>query len=168
MNKITTYILCLLVTICSSTACLVYGADDVNATDLLKAYPAAANGQQRVVIHLKELPNEEDHLVELIIGKEIEVDCNKQFFAGQLEEKTIPGWGYDYYIVPKISGPLSTLMACQETKKSTAFVTLRKGDTGALKRYNSKLPLVIYIPKGFEVRYRIWNADNAIQKATLK
>ena len=26
-------------------------------------------------------------------------------------------------------------------------------------RYNSRLPLVVYVPKGVAVRYRIWHAD---------
>jgi ecotin len=28
-----------------------------------------------------------------------------------------------------------------------------------LVRYNSRLPLVIYVPEGVEVRYRVWRAD---------
>jgi ecotin len=32
-----------------------------------------------------------------------------------------------------------------------------RGD-GALLRYNSKLPVVVYVPVDFEVHYRIWTA----------
>jgi ecotin len=32
-------------------------------------------------------------------------------------------------------------------------------------RYNSKLPIVIYVPDGFSVRYRTWSADGAAQDA---
>jgi ecotin len=28
-----------------------------------------------------------------------------------------------------------------------------------LIRYNSRLPVVVYVPEGVEVRYRIWRAD---------
>ena len=31
--------------------------------------------------------------------------------------------------------------------------------------YNSRLPLVIYVPKGVEVSYRIWRAEEKIQTA---
>jgi len=36
---------------------------------------------------------------------------------------------------------------------------------GFLLRYNSKLPLVLYVPKDIEVRYRIWSASNKVEKA---
>jgi ecotin len=42
-------------------------------------------------------------------------------------------------------------------EKVDRFVTL--GGKPYLIRYNSKLPVVVYVPEGFEVRYRIWRAD---------
>jgi ecotin len=39
---------------------------------------------------------------------------------------------------------------------------------GFLLRYNSKLPVVVYVPNGFEVRYRIWRADESIGKANSR
>lgn len=35
-------------------------------------------------------------------------------------------------------------------------------------RYNSKLPVVVYVPDGLEVSYRIWGADEKIGKAVKK
>ena len=32
-------------------------------------------------------------------------------------------------------------------------------------RYNSRLPVVVYAPDGYEIRYRIWKASEAIEKA---
>jgi ecotin len=52
------------------------------------------------------------------------------------------------------------MMACPGRRRHEAFVQLR-GD-GYLVRYNSKLPLVVYAPDGFEVRYRVWRAGNEI------
>ncbi|RQW83332.1 MAG: proteinase inhibitor I4 serpin, partial [Methylococcus sp.] len=40
------------------------------------------------------------------------------------------------------------------------FVTL--GGEPYLIRYNSKLPVVVYVPKGNEVRYRVWRADGLV------
>ena len=34
-----------------------------------------------------------------------------------------------------------------------------------LIRYNSRLPVVVYVPDGVEVRYRIWRADAATANA---
>ena len=30
---------------------------------------------------------------------------------------------------------------------------------GFMLRYNSKLPIVLYVPKDVEVRYRVWSAS---------
>lgn len=29
-------------------------------------------------------------------------------------------------------------------------------------RYNSKLPIVVYVPKGYVLEYRIWKADEKL------
>ena len=34
-----------------------------------------------------------------------------------------------------------------------------------LIRYNSRIPIVVYVPKGAEVRYRIWSATPETKKA---
>ena len=40
--------------------------------------------------------------------------------------------------------------------KVTRFVTM--ATTGPV-RYNSKLPVIVYVPEGLEVRYRLWKAE---------
>ncbi len=51
------------------------------------------------------------------------------------------------------------MMACTEPK-TEVFISIR--DT--LRRYNSRSPIVAYVPKGYEVRYRIWSVeDNVLQ-----
>ena len=51
-----------------------------------------------------------------------------------------------------------TLMAVDsEVPKVDRFITL--AGEAQLMRYNSRLPLVVYVPKGVEVRHRIWRAD---------
>jgi ecotin len=49
--------------------------------------------------------------------------------------------------------------------KVSRFITL--GGEPFLVRYNSRLPLVVYVPNGVEVRYRLWKAEpdtKAIEK----
>jgi ecotin len=125
--------------------------------EALKPYPAAAEGYQRHVIDLPAQPNEDDRRVELIAGKTMEVDCNRQRLGGQWQEKTVQGWGYGYYELEKVGPAFGTLMACPEDSRKQAFVPV--GGEPLLVRYNSKLPLVIYAPAGVEVRYRIWSAE---------
>jgi ecotin len=80
-----------------------------------------------------------------------------------LEEKNLEGWGYPFYRLDKVIGPMSTLMACPDGKSKKDFVPV-VGD-GFLLRYNSKLPIVLYVPKDIEVRYRIWSASSKVEKA---
>jgi ecotin len=37
------------------------------------------------------------------------------------------------------------------------FVAL--GDSPYIIRYNSSLPIVVHVPEGMEVRYRVWRAE---------
>ncbi|MGE9761830.1 serine protease inhibitor ecotin [Pseudomonas sp. PDM20] len=126
-------------------------------------YPKAEDGFVRQVIHLPKQAQEENFKVEILAGKTMTVDCNRQRLGGTLEEKTLEGWGYSYYRLDKVSGPASTLMACPDGKTRKDFVPV-VGD-GFVLRYNSKLPIVIYAPKDVEVRYRLWSASEKVEKA---
>ncbi len=134
-------------------------------SDRMKPYPAPELGiSKRMVINLPLLADEDTHKLELIIGKTIKVDCNHHWLGGQLTEEVAKGWGYTYFILKSVQGPASTLMACPpEMKEQTAFVQVR-GD-GNLLRYNSKLPIVVYVPIDFEVHYKIWAASKESELA---
>lgn len=124
--------------------------------EALKPFPAATEGYNRHVIELPAQANEAEHKVELIAGKTLEVDCNQQRLGGQWQEKTVQGWGYNYYELGPVGPAASTLMACPDNSRKPAFVQV--GGEPMLVRYNSKLPLVIYTPADVQVRYRIWSA----------
>ena len=129
------------------------------AADNMEAFPPAGEGMARYVLHLPELADETDFKVELIVGKTVEIDAQNQYFlVGDIEAETIPGWGFTRYLVRKV-GPLAgTLMAVDpEAPKVARFVTL--GGEPYLVRYNSRVPVVVYVPEGVEVRYRVWSAD---------
>jgi ecotin len=134
--------------------------------EALKPYPTAADGYSRHVIELPAQANEAEHRVEIIAGKTLEVDCNQQRLGGQWQEKTVEGWGYNYYELGQVGPAMSTLMACPDGSRKPAFV--RVGGEPQLVRYNSKLPLVIYAPKDVEVRYRVWSAAGETSVAPLQ
>lgn len=128
------------------------------ASDLLKAFPAAEAGMARHVLQLPRQDDESAFRVELIVGKTLQLDPhNRYFFGGSLQEEAIPGWGYTRYRLAAL-GPLAgTLMAVDPNAPKVArFITL--GGEPHLVRYNSRLPIVVYVPQGVEVRYRIWQA----------
>ena len=126
-------------------------------------FPKADKGFTRQVINLAPLTAENNYQVEILAGKTLAVDCNNPRLGGILEEKNLEGWGYPFYRMDKVIGPMSTLMACPDGKRTEAFVPV-VGD-GFMLRYNSKLPIVLYVPKDIEVRYRIWSASDKVEKA---
>ena len=124
----------------------------------LKAFPEAKEGMERIVIVLphKERSEEDAFKVELIPGKKMMTDgVNLMRLGTTIGPKPLKGWGYTYYEVTGSDVAMSTRMAPPEgTKKVEKFV---KG-TPLLIRYNSRLPIVVYVPKGYSVQYRIWKA----------
>lgn len=140
------------------------GAGAGEAHDEMKPYPAAREGFQRMVFRVPVKQNEADRKVEIMVGKTLSVDCNRTWFMGRLEKQVAEGWGYPYFLLERAAGPASTRMACPPGEEKTeAFVSVR--GEGFLQRYNSKLPVVVYVPKGFEVHYRIWSAGDDVGRA---
>ncbi len=138
-----------------TAAVVAPAADDAN----MKAFPPADAGMSRYIITVPAQKDEYAFKIELIIGKTVKTDSvNRYFFGGTLETVSIEGWGFDRYILRKLGPMAGTLMAVDPNEpKVEHFITIA-GDP-KLFRYNSRLPLVVYVPDGIEVRYRIWRAD---------
>jgi hypothetical protein len=92
--------------------------------------------------------------VELIIGRSMEVDCNRHLLQGALVEETVAGWGHPMFRVTGGRQVVSTRMACPGMPPRRQFVTL--GGMHALVPVNPKLPIVVVAPKELEVRRRLW------------
>jgi ecotin len=137
----------------------------VHAADPLSAFPPAGEGMSRHVIFLPTEKNEDLLKVQLIVGKTMKLDPqNRYFFGGRLERESIPGWGYDRYLLKSLGPMAGTLMAVDPNEpKKDRWITL--GGEPELIRYNSRLPLVVYVPVGVEVRYRIWRAEEKVATA---
>lgn len=137
-----------------------------NAGKELKAFPKPGEGMSRVVIILPEQPDEDLLKVQLLIGKTLQLEArNRYFFGGKLETVSIQGWGYERYVLKSLGPMAGTLMAVDPTApKVDRFITL--GGEPELLRYNSRLPLVVYVPSGVEVRYRLWRGDQKIETAS--
>lgn len=144
---------------------ILFSVATASTTETLKPFPAAETNETRYVIELPQLADEDSVKVQLIAGKTIEVDCNTHRFGGEISEENLEGWGYNFYKVSELTGPMSTLMGCGEDSKHDEFVTMSHSP---LIRYNSKLPIVIYAPKDVTVKYKIWQADVLELEATEK
>ena len=135
-----------------------------HAADNMKAFPPAAEGMVRYVLPLAPEKNEDSLKVELVVGKTVKVDpVNHFFFGGTLETVIIEGWGFDYHILRKLGPMAGTLIGVEPGVPDVErFVAV--GGEPRLLRYNSRLPLVIYVPEGVEVRYRLWRAGAELKK----
>ena len=151
--------------ICSIVYCaavLSAGAQS-EAERNLKAFPPAEKGVTRHVLMLPPHEQEDSLRVELKIGKTVKLDAeNRYFFGGNLQAVNIEGWGFTRYVLAEIGPMAGTLMAVSpDAPKVERFITL--AGEPQLLRYNSRLPLVVYVPNGVEVRYRIWRAEPEVK-----
>ena len=139
---------------------LIFTVLPVLAADNMKAFPPPENGMVRYVLQLPQQDNESEFKVELLVGKTVQIDeKNQYFFGGKIQEKTIKGWGFPRYLVRELGPMAGTLMAVDpNAPRVSRFIRL--GGEPYLIRYNSRLPIVVYVPKGVEVRYRIWSASS--------
>lgn len=136
----------------------------LQAADNMKAFLPAEEGMVRYVLQLTEKDDESLFRVELIVGKTVLIDeSNQYFFSGNIETEQIAGWGFTQYKVRNLGPMGGTLMAVDpDAKKIDRFITIGGGPY--LIRYNSRLPIVVYVPEGVEVLSRIWSASADIKK----
>ncbi|HWH77485.1 MAG TPA: ecotin family protein [Candidatus Binatus sp.] len=157
-------------TIVSLALLVLISISVVFAADDMAAFPAAEEGMTRHVINLPKQQDESVFKVEIIIGKTVKTDAtNSYFFGGTLETDTIPGWGFNRYILRKLGPMAGTRMAVDPNAAQVErFISI--GGEARLLRYNSRVPLVVYVPAGVEVRHRLWRAEpteHFVQKLAL-
>ena len=130
----------------------------------LDMYPKSTPATQRYIIELPIEENEGLYNLEIWAGQTKSVDCNKHSLTGKFTKKTVQGWGYTYYEFTTNGQTISTRMACPDTPLAEKFIR----STTEHIRYNSKIPIVVYCPKTYEIEYAIWSKTNVPLKAKIK
>lgn len=134
----------------------------------LKPYPAPAPGERRWVIQLSDvLPSSQDPAisahpadwrVELIAGRNLELDCNQVTFTGRMRSQSVAGTELRLVRISEVSPLASTRMACPPGEpKRRAFVPM--GGKPFVVPYDASRPIVLYAPKDLELRWRLWKAE---------
>ncbi|QNJ24311.1 ecotin family protein [Synechococcus sp. MIT S9220] len=140
----------------------------------LIGYPEPASGLKRWVIQPSGLlPKSADPLIsahpldwriQLIVGQTVRLDCNS---------KRLSGSGMTMRMLPKASGKalfevkgpvavISTKMACSDDQP-TRMSFLSLGKQPYLVPYNASWPIVVDLPVGTELRWRVWKAETRQQ-----
>ncbi|MBC9795043.1 ecotin [Sinomicrobium weinanense] len=129
----------------------------------LSIYPNPEKGYKQMVIEVPYSDNDAAKKIEFTVGKWMEVDpCNKHGLQGSLEQKDLEGWGYSYYVFKSDGNVMSTQMACPDNNKVNQFITSQP----EMVRYNGKLPVVIYVPEGYDVQFKIYKAEADVYQAS--
>ncbi|WP_323846052.1 ecotin family protein [Microbulbifer magnicolonia] len=147
---------------CTLFAALYWVAALAAAADL-DAFPHTVDGKLRQVIQLPKAVDESRFMVELVPGKTELVDCNLRSYTAPLKRATLDGWGYPYFVLSELTPGPTTLKACPPGSERRRFVRVRGDDL--LLPYNSRLPLVVYVPDGVQLKYRVWRADKNLSDA---
>ncbi len=119
----------------------------------ISMFPNAQRGFQRIIISVPARRDEANWKIEFYAGKVMTVDCNRHSMGANLQQHDLQGWGYNYWTIDPTVPVMSTRMGCPRGTTRQAFVN----GQSITERYNSKLPLVFYVPSGFQVRYRLWS-----------
>lgn len=158
MKKMNLLLVTIVTLMCTSLGLNAQMKPTEEALKNLKPYPETIDSLERYVIYVDQKDNERLFEVELTAGKTMEADCNNHRLIGSFTEETVQGWGYTYYVFETEGNVVSTMMMCPGAK-TEKFIS---GESHAV-RYNSRLPIVVYLPKGYELKYRIWTAGEEFE-----
>jgi len=124
------------------------------ARKAIAAYPEAEQGQQRWIIWLTpraERAEEAGLLLQIRVGMDVETDgVNRYGLVGQLSNRSVSGWGYNYYLYEGQPIVTSTRMGSMGfgVEDTTVWTV------PTVIPYNSRLPVVVYTPEQMQVSHR--------------
>src|SRR5690606_10006724 len=139
-------------------------AQNIHSKVDTKIFPEPKKGFTQFVIEVPFSSMEEDanKKIEIFVGKYQEVDtCNRHSLMGELQTKDLQGWGYNYYEFQSKGDVVGTLMGCGDNQKVSKFISSQ----GLLLNYNGRMPIVIYVPEGMVVHYKIYKAERQTYQA---
>ncbi|RNF25565.1 ecotin [Trypanosoma conorhini] len=131
--------------------------DPKNYCQVTKKFPPPEEGERCCKFLLDPLDaavEREHRMLELVPGRMQLVDgVNHNFLFGDVEEHGLEGHAYPYYRVSLGRTGRTRMAVPPGLEPRTEFVALGRR---SLFEYNSKRPVVVYVPEDAKLRYRIW------------
>ncbi|CCD15895.1 unnamed protein product [Trypanosoma congolense IL3000] len=120
--------------------------------------PSPREGQKRCLFVLDPLEHHvesNDRMLELLPGRVEAVDgVNSYFINGTVTEEVLPGLGYPCYMVDLKETYKSRYAVPPEAIPEKKFLSIRHRK---LIPYNSRQPVVVYMPVDADIHYRVWS-----------
>lgn len=120
-------------------------------------YPLPQEGWEKVVVDLPLLKKgTSEYRVEFTVGFDMETDlCNPYSLIGEWAEYEVQNSELVYFIASTKGQVVKAMNECPNNKKKSQFV----GVKSSFMIHTGQQPLVVYIPEGYQLRYRLWSAD---------
>ncbi|AFR34801.1 ecotin family protein [Riemerella anatipestifer] len=138
------------------TGCNSQKQNDMNEPKNIITLIKKMEGYEHLSITLPKKPNENELHLEMTPGKWHKVDCNSYGLLGNIEEKKDQETDISYYLYDTDGNMRSTMMACPDMTLTNKFVV---GESKTIN-YTSNAPIIIFYPKGYEIKLKVKNQQN--------
>ena len=120
-------------------------------------YPIPQEGWEKVEVILPVIKKGNgEYRVEFTVGFEMETDlCNPYSLIGEWTEHEVKNTNFVYFIASTKGQVVKAMNECPNEKTKSQFVGLKSNSIV----YNGEQSLVVYIPEGYQLRYRLWSAE---------
>ena len=127
----------------------------------LVAFPTPANGEAKALLDAKLCNDEKsEYKVEVVIEKDLLTDDRREYWLNlDIQHKYVQTYTYEYYEISKIE----IVSSKPDKKKSAEILRSVKSRPFEVNCNIHKSPLVIYLPYGYSINYRIWTSSNKIK-----
>ena len=152
-----TYFRAITITLLCCQLTNAYAAFDTDWDSRVTEFPSPVNGMAKAILEAN-LCNDEnsEYKAEVSVEKDILVDDKTGYWLDfDIQHKYIDKSNFEYYVIPEIK-----LIPIKSGKSEKSEKTLRsvKSKPFDVNCNLNKSPLVIYLPYGYSINYRIWTS----------
>jgi serine protease inhibitor ecotin len=135
-----------------------YAALDSDWDTRKVVFPTVANGMARAELYSKLCNGDNsEYKAEVVIEKDLLLDDRREYWLKlDIQHKYVERSTYEYYEISKIELVSSKP---DKTKNSEEILRTIKSRPFEINCNRHKSPLVIYLPYGYTVNYRIWTSS---------